>query len=1250
MVNYKKHLKILFDLQPLQTLASKERGIGRYTEALFSSMSELLPPSDVFALLSDVLSKPVKNLNIDPRRQLNFSPFPSFLLKEPNKKSIFELNRIAYSAFVHSINPDVIYCSHIFEGFDEEKVTLPNPTMKAPGQIFVTTLYDLIPLRFKEHYFKNKAFEKWYLGRAQMLHQFDLILSISDSSREDAIKLLKIDPSRIVTIYGGTEKHFQFLKNQDEDKKRLKEQYGLQEKIVIYCGGNEYRKNLNRAIQGFAQVPPAIRQNTTFVIICSMCDQSKKHYLDFAYKQGLKKQDILFTGFISNEDLFSFYRVCDLCVFPSLYEGLGFPVLEGMISGAPVIGGNNSSIKELINNKDALFDASSTESIANAISKALTNQGFLNNLRQHGLEEAKKYSWERTATLALNAIQERLKSSCSAGVTSVVNGWVPKKRLAFLSPLPPDQSGIAHYNAEFLPFLSRYFEIDIYIANNTVSNKNIYASFPIYHINEFEKVAHLYENAILYEFGNSEFHTHMIRFLGKFPGIVMLHDAYLSGLFYHSLSQEDFLGKCLKEHGTLAGHYMVSNQKDAMLNLIMNLPCTKSVLDHAIGVISHSPFNLEVSRQYHPEGWKAPFHIIPQMIAISEKKPLNEVKALKRELNIPVDATIIATFGHVDWTKLPEMLIEAFSSYALKKDNIYLIFVGKGFVEIKDIIKRSKVKNNIKVTEYLSDNEYQKYLDCTDLAVQLRVMSRGGTPRAILDCLANGVPVIVNNAASFQDYPDDVVIKLSSEPSVKELLQKMDYLFSDQKHLEGYRKKGIEYIKHYNEPNLCAGQYAATIHAFIERHKQCFKKHWVPFFYPHIGEFKSPEKMLDIINTYLDKIPVCNYKKKRILIDVSHICIKDWKTGVQRVVKEIVRSICCSRNLKGYIGVAFKMEQGKLVHAKSFLEEHNILCSEEKEIQLQKGDILLMLDSSQGMDYMQFKPIFEQAKNLSIPINTVIYDLIPINYPQFFDDEAKQMIDTWFRFMVSNSNQLICISKACMQEVSDYLKEHQLECPELKLNYFHLGANPLMNSLSKEKTKVNFSKLSPYLLFVGTFEPRKRQTLALDALEILWKKNIEINLVFVGREGHHSEKLMKRLKSHSMKNKKLFFFKKANDLELNSLYKNAEGLLFLSLAEGFGLPLFEAANYGLPILCSDLPVFREIAGEFATYLDLESAEKIAEQIEKWWDRYKIGEVTNTKEMPRLTWDDSAHNLIKLLLKDPEKYENGKVSLQKTRSL
>jgi glycosyltransferase involved in cell wall biosynthesis len=127
--------------------------------------------------------------------------------------------------------------------------------------------------------------------------------------------------------------------------------------------------------------------------------------------------------------------------------------------------------------------------------------------------------------------------------------------------------------------------------------------------------------------------------------------------------------------------------------------------------------------------------------------------------------------------------------------------------------------------------------------------------------------------------------------------------------------------------------------------------------------------------------------------------------------------------------------------------------------------------------------------------------------------------------------------------------------------------------------------------------------------------------------------LMESLRKHAERSRRLWLLEHPTDVEVASLYEHAAGLLFLSKGEGFGLPLVEAANYGAAILCSDIPVFREIAGHHATFSTAVDAVDLASEIAAWNTMREAGRIPSSSEMPRLTWEQSAEQLLGVVLED-----------------
>lgn len=1243
----RRSTRLLFDLQATQTRGSAQRGVGRYSHALFCAVTRHARADETHALLADTLPRTRQPLAVAENRVWTLPALPEW--RTPRSYASGEqddLDGIAYSAFVQQLKPDVVHVAHVFEGFDE-RVPLPHVAHRAPGQLFSATLYDLIPLRFREHYFQNAEVKAWYLARTMWLRKADLLLAISEASRQDAIELLGIEPWRIVTINGGISDHFKPPVDREIARRHVRDQFGLGERFVLYTGGDDHRKNLAGAIRAFAAVPAERRRGVRLVIVCSMEDHRRAMFLDLVRACGLGTDEVLLTGFVAEDDLVALYGACDLFVFPSLYEGLGLPVLEAMACGAPVIGGDNSSIREIIGREDALFSASSVESIAARMTQGLSDPGFADDLRRHSALRIDGYTWDNTAQRALDAIDEALARVQSAGPSVAVQGWAVRRRLAVLTPLPPCRSGIADYNAQFLPYLARHFDIDLFVDGYTPRAELVNASFRVFDAAGFPAVAASYDS-ILYEFGNSDFHVHMERLLWRHPGVVGLHDAYLSGLHrYISLSCGEpahFRKEMLYSHGPRARRFLapLRGLQDPDGTAVIELPGTKSVLDRADGVISHSPFNLMLARSSYPEGWLSPYRVIPQMVARVRAISASERQRLREDLGFGPDDFVVATFGHVAWTKCGDRLLEGFLRSALRDHaRARLVYVGELAqdefgAELERAIGKARGGGRIVVTGYLTEEQYIRYLRAADLAVQLRTRSRGGTPRGVLDCLSHGLAVAVNDDASYRDYPDEAVIKLAADPSADEIGAVLTRAFEEPQWRERFARSGLRYVTEHHNAAACAAAYAGAIHEFVERRRLTQPRYWIQVFAPHIAGSNDVQAATEGATAWLAALPRCRFARRRIWIDASRVARADTQTGVDRVVTQIVRAAYCT-DRAGVEPVAVELRDGVLHTATAWLARQGLLLEEEsatapEPVRFAPGDVMLMLDASWGR-FGEFRAAFEHARAARATIVTAIYDLLPISLPEGnIVEGGKAWFESWFRDAVAQSDALVCISRAVADEVVRYLDAHRTWRPGLRVGFWHLGGDfPSRRSDPEPDVRIAFAATQRYLLMVGTIEPRKSHATALEAMEILWQRGEDLALVVAGAEGWMMSGLMARLRNHRELGRRLFLVEQPTDDEVAAMYDHAYGLLFLSKGEGFGLPLVEAANHGVPILCSDLAVFREVAGEFATYVNAADANDLASQLDAWLRRRRNNAVPDTRAMPRLTWEQSAEALMRVIV-------------------
>ena len=223
--------------------------------------------------------------------------------------------------------------------------------------------------------------------------------------------------------------------------------------------------------------------------------------------------------------------------------------------------------------------------------------------------------------------------------------------------------------------------------------------------------------------------------------------------------------------------------------------------------------------------------------------------------------------------------------------------------------------------------------------------------------------------------------------------------------------------------------------------------------------------------------------------------------------------------------------------------------------------------------------------------------------PYYFEPAVVKTYHQWLD-VATSGDAVICISQSVVSSLKRWISQSpEFKNPTLSIDWAHLGAEPFQAKTDWEPSKEVIDPLpqnqNPTFLMVGTMEPRKGHEQALDAFEILWEKGLKVNLVIMGKRGWLTQSLSKRLEAHQEFNRQLYWFEQADDRMLGKAYSSADCLLAASFGEGFGLPLIEAASFCVPILARDLPVFHEVAGDYATYFEGQDEEDMASAIEAW---------------------------------------------------
>ncbi len=440
-------MRIVIDLQGAQT-ESRFRGIGRYSLSLTQAIAKQAGAHEIWLVVNAGLYETIPSLrdefrNLIPEERIRVFDTPKYEGASPWRARAAEMIR---EHFIAALQPDIVLITSLFEGYWANAVTSVGAL--GLGGLTAIILYDLIPYLNPDSYLTTDELRDYYYRKIEWIKNTDLLLTISENSRQEAIDHLSLNPARVVNISTASSPRFKPQPESDAVIKPLLTRLGVTRKMVLYApGGFDPRKNFERLIKAYSLLPSSLRTTHQLVIIGRLLDAQRLALTKLRKQFGLKNDELALPGYVNDDELISLYSAAALFVFPSLHEGFGLPVLEAMACGAPVIGANRTSIPEVIGRPEALFDPCSEKAIAEKMKQALTDDRFRQSLRTHGPEQARKFSWELCGQRALAALEHIVanKTKPKAGAVEV-NGWTPLvEAIASIAPAsaPTDQDLVA---------------------------------------------------------------------------------------------------------------------------------------------------------------------------------------------------------------------------------------------------------------------------------------------------------------------------------------------------------------------------------------------------------------------------------------------------------------------------------------------------------------------------------------------------------------------------------------------------------------------------------------------------------------------------------------------------------------------------------------------------------------------------------------------------------------------------------------
>jgi glycosyltransferase involved in cell wall biosynthesis len=634
------------------------------------------------------------------------------------------------------------------------------------------------------------------------------------------------------------------------------------------------------------------------------------------------------------------------------------------------------------------------------------------------------------------------------------------------------------------------------------------------------------------------------------------------------------------------------------------------------------------------------------------KLPKINIQKLKAKYSITDPFILFA--GGIDFKKNIEGLIRAYSKIGKSAINRYqLVIVGNLAQDLVnkflEIAKNEGAENRVLCIGYVPKQDLIELYNIAEMLVFPSLYEGFGLP--VIEAMACGTRVITSNCSSLKEIAEGhaTLVNPQSIKSIsKGLLEVINHPIESLKLAE----ESIEYALGFTWEKVAHLTISFIYNCFKEKENNTDYKFTIEdnllrkiaCQYTEKGENFTNEMMAIIAKEMLhiqnkSALPTIS-GKVRILYDVT--VVREWlkanySTGIGRVCVELFKELS---NIANVIPINIEGSKDKIKIQPVSMKDYNIL---EDDVIISEHDIYFMPELHlRGIQVAKNHPKSQYFRDKGIKTYAVLYDLLPLQFPQYFETKTANSFHDYLVELIDNYDGILTDSKAVSDDLIKYYNEKinvKLQ-HSVSIGYFHLGKNSFskINEECASATLKRFFEEDYVFYMIGTIEPRKGHEIVLRAFEKMWNQGKQYRLCIIGHMGWNMEKFVGKLKSHSENGNRLIFIEAASDTEVAYAYKNSAALIQASAGEGFGLPLIEAGQYNLPILCSDIPVFHEVVGDKALFFNRDSEESIINIIDEFLEKLEEGTVPSSEKIKGEKWCGAAKKVYNMIVEGRDWYD------------
>lgn len=343
-----------------------------------------------------------------------------------------------------------------------------------------------------------------------------------------------------------------------------------------------------------------------------------------------------------------------------------------------------------------------------------------------------------------------------------------KRKIAWLSPFPPQRTGVANYSYWLIKELRSEFQIDLYYDREPPTDelRDLFATYPL---TAFADQRDRYDRVVYHLGNNDEYHTAIYTTAWKWPGIAVLHDYDLSGFMHEAFlrSNPNMFLQAMTNGADQSGLQRIDALVKTLIPREHKHPMSHAIVNRSQQVIVHHRW---VRNQFAENQH---IQVIPHFAKLNCPVSEENVRAFRQQHAIRDDHFVLVCLGFINPNKLPQLQIDVVKRLLTEGYPVQLVFAGEPAPEVRNLadeIQAGEFRENIIFTGYQSELDYFSAIDAADVIINLRNPSMGEASGTLMHALAAGKPTIVSDLNQYREYPDTVCWKLVHDENEGELL------------------------------------------------------------------------------------------------------------------------------------------------------------------------------------------------------------------------------------------------------------------------------------------------------------------------------------------------------------------------------------------------------------------------------------------------------------------------------------------------